>query len=109
IAVVRELEGGVALRIDDPRGLQSADLQEGLGARAGGGGAERSKRVAGGVDAMRVAVAAVDQPRRRRGEGELSELLVALALELREGAVEILLVVALRDRPVVRAVEVEAI
>ena len=100
--------GEEALRADHPRAVGGEDLEPRLVARARGRGGVRQE-LRPRLDALRVAIAGVQQHRLRGSEGELAEALVARAVVRRELAVEVGLVGLGQRRPVVGAVEVEAV
>ena len=108
IAEIIELERGERLRVDHPRPFEHTDLEVRVEARARLRSLDRGE-LAARLDVVGRAIAAVDQPRAGRRERQLSELLVALALVLRQRAVEIRRVVARERRPIVGAVEEEAV
>ena len=93
---------------DHPRSVGGRDLLPDVRAGAGRRRRIRQEQVAL-VDALRVAVAAVDQDRVRRRERQLAEAFVARALVFRQLAVQVRPVVPLVLGTVVRAVEVEVI
>src|SRR6266571_5252759 len=103
VAEVSEAERGEALRAGDPRAFQRSDLQLRVEACAGGGGLCRTEGSCV-LDAMGVAVAAVDQPRRRRRPGQLPEFFVAGVPVAGQSTVEIRLTGLRVDRMIVRAV-----
>src|SRR4051812_45485791 len=108
VLVVGEFRSGKALRIDDPRSLERSQLQLRIAAGTGRAGLDRIEgaRRLGGV---RVAIAAVEEDRRRRREGQLSELFLRLEAVRRKRAVVVRL-----QRPrviglVVRTIEEKAV
>ena len=95
----REAQG-----VDDPGRVHRADVQPGLGARARRRRRIRAEPLAR-VEAMRVAIAAVDEDRMGRLDRDLPVAFVARAVVIGQRPVEVRPVAAADLRPVVRRVE----